>query len=176
MIGLMLMKGGERLIVLGIDPGLATMGWGVISSQRGSQSLIEAGAIITTPRQTLPERLKQIKCDMETLLLRFKPDEIAFEELFFARNVTTALTVGAARGVAVAACAEYTQSLYEYTPLQIKQAIVGYGNAEKRQVQQMVKLILGLPDIIRPDDAADAVAIAMTHANTGVSKEQFRMK
>lgn len=164
------------MIVLGIDPGLATMGWGVIESLQGSQRLIEAGAIITTPKQTLPDRLKQIMADMQALLLRFRPEEIAFEELFFAKNVTTALTVGAARGVAVAICADYTDALYEYTPMQVKQAIVGYGGAEKRQIQQMVKLMLKLPDIIRPDDAADAVAIAMTHANTGMAKSQFKMK
>ncbi len=165
-----------RVRVLGIDPGLATLGWGVIESDHGKQRLLDAGAIITTPKQTLPDRLKQIQTDMQTLLTLHQPDEIAFEELFFARNVTTALTVGAARGVAVAVCAAYTDRLYEYTPMQVKQALVGWGSADKRQIQQMVKLLLHLDDIIRPDDAADAVAIAMTHGSAGAAREQFKMK
>lgn len=164
------------MVILGIDPGLATLGWGVIDADKGRQRLIEYGCILTTPRQRLPERLKQINDDMRALLLRFQPDEIAFEELFFAKNVTTAFTVGAARGVSIAACAEHTQSLYEYTPMQVKQAIVGYGSAEKHQVQHMVKLLLHMEDIARPDDAADAIAIALTHAATGAAKIQFRMK
>lgn len=164
------------MIILGIDPGLATMGWGVIEAERGRQRLVEYGCILTTPKQRFPERLKQIYDDMLTLLNRFSPEEIAFEELFFAKNVTTALTVGAARGVSVAACANYTENLYEYTPMQVKQAIVGYGGAEKHQVQQMVKLLLRMEDIARPDDAADAIAIALTHAATGAAKSEFRMK
>ena len=149
------------MIVLGVDPGLATLGWGVIEAERGSQRLVDYGCILTTPR---------------ALLRQYRPEEIAFEELFFARNVTTALTVGAARGVSLAACAEYTDRLYEYTPMQVKQAIAGYGKAEKQQVQQMVKLLLHMQDIARPDDAADAIAIALTHAATGPAREQFKMK
>ena len=164
------------MVILGIDPGLATLGWGVIDAQPGRQRLIEYGCILTTPDQRFPERLKQIGEDMRALLQRFQPEEIAFEELFFARNVTTALTVGAARGVSLAACAEYTDRLYEYTPMQVKQAIVGYGKAEKQQVQQMVKLLLHMQDIARPDDAADAIAIALTHAATCPAREQFKMK
>ncbi|MEG0269791.1 MAG: crossover junction endodeoxyribonuclease RuvC, partial [Clostridia bacterium] len=98
------------------------------------------------------------------------------EELFFAKNVTTAFTVGAARGVSIAVCAEYSDLLYEYTPMQVKQAVAGYGGADKAQVQQMVKLLLGMNEIVRPDDAADAIAIALTHAATGASKVQFEMK
>ena len=164
------------MIVLGIDPGLATLGWGVIDAGRGGQRLIEYGAIITPADMPLPQRLLNIHTDVSTLLTRFAPEEIAFEELFFARNVTTALTVGAARGVTVAACAAYTDRLYEYTPMQVKQAVVGYGKADKHQVQHMVKLLLHLDDIPRPDDAADAVAIALTHSATGPAKIQFRMK
>ncbi len=164
------------MVVLGIDPGLATLGWGVIEAGQGRQRLIEYGCILTTPRQRFPDRLKQISEDMKTLLQRFQPDEIAFEELFFAKNVTTAFTVGAARGVSIAACAEYTDKLYEYTPMQVKQAVVGYGGAEKQQVQQMVKLLLHMEEIARPDDAADAIAIALTHAATGPAKRQFEMK
>ena len=154
------------MVILGIDPGLATLGWGVIDAQPGRQRLIEYGCILTTPDQRFPERLKQIGEDMRALLQRFQPEEIAFEELFFAKNVTTALNVGAARGVSIAACAEYTDQLYEYTPLQIKQAVVGYGRADKNQVQMMVKTILSLKDIPKPDDAADAVAVAICHAHS----------
>jgi len=164
------------MIVLGIDPGLATLGWGVIEAGAGRQRLIDFGCILTTPDQSLPNRLLCIQTEMAALLTRFQPDEIAFEELFFAKNVTTAFTVGAARGVCIAVCAAYTGKLYEYTPMQVKQAMVGYGKAEKRQIQEMVKLLLHMECIARPDDAADALAIALTHSATGVSSQQFRMK
>jgi len=164
------------MIVLGIDPGLATLGWGVIEAGGGRQKLVDYGCICTVPQNTLPERLLLIRGDMEALIERFQPDEIAFEELFFAKNVTTALTVGAARGVSVAVCAAYTGKLYEYTPMQVKQAMVGYGKAEKRQIQEMVKLLLHMDAIARPDDAADALAIALTHAATGAASCQFLMK
>ena len=162
--------------ILGIDPGLATLGWGVIEAEGGRQRLINYGCILTTPQQRLPERLKQISEDMRDLLTLYQPDEIAFEELFFAKNVTTAFTVGAARGVSIAACAAYTDRLFEYTPMQVKQAIVGYGKAEKQQIQQMVKLLLKMDHIAKPDDAADAIAIALTHAATGPARKQFLMK
>ena len=161
--------------ILGIDPGLATLGWGVIEAEGGRQQLVNYGCILTTPQQRFPERLKQIGEDMRDLLTLYKPDEIAFEELFFAKNVTTAFTVGAARGVSIAACAAYTDRLFEYTPMQVKQAIVGYGKAEKQQIQQMVKLLLGLKEIPKPDDAADAVAVAMTHAQSLHFGQDFRM-
>ena len=164
------------MVVLGIDPGLATLGWGAIEAERGKQRLIDYGCILTTPQQRFPERLRQIGEDMRALLKTYKPEELAFEELFFAKNVTTALTVGAARGVSIAACAEYTDRLYEYPPMQVKQAIVGYGKAEKQQIQQMVKLLLHMEEIAKPDDAADAIAIALTHAATGPAREQFKMK
>lgn len=164
------------MVVLGIDPGLATLGWGVVEAERGAQKLIEYGCIITTPKQRLPERLRQIGEEMRALINRFKPQEIAFEELFFAKNVTTAFTVGAARGVSIAVCAEYTDRLYEYTPMQVKQAVAGYGGAEKRQVQQMVKLLLHMDHIVTPDDAADALAIAITHSAVGPGREMFLMK
>jgi crossover junction endodeoxyribonuclease RuvC len=162
--------------ILGIDPGLATLGWGVIEAEAGRQRLVEYGCILTTPQQRLPDRLKQIGEDMRDLLTLYHPDEIAFEELFLAKNVTTAFSVGAARGVSIAACAAYTDRLFEYTPMQVKQAIVGYGKAEKQQIQQMVKLLLKMDHIAKPDDAADAIAIALTHAATGPAREQFLMK
>lgn len=164
------------MIVLGIDPGLATLGWGVIEVAGGRQRLIDYGCILTTPDQSLPNRLLCIQNDMGTLIAQYKPDEIAFEELFFAKNVTTAFTVGAARGVSIAVCAAYTDRLFEYTPMQVKQAMVGYGKAEKRQIQEMVKLLLHMEQIARPDDAADALAIALTHSATGPASRQFLMK
>lgn len=164
------------MVVLGVDPGLATLGWGVIEASGARQRLLGYGCILTTPQQTLPDRLLTIRREMETLIVMHHPDEIAFEELFFARNVTTALTVGAARGVSVAVCAAFTDRLFEYTPMQVKQAMVGYGKADKRQVQEMVKLLLHMEAIARPDDAADALAVALTHAATGVAGSQFRMK
>lgn len=162
--------------ILGIDPGLATLGYGVIDAAGSRLTLVKAGAVITTPDMITPDRLRAIRRDIFQLLELYRPDQIAFEELFFAKNVTTGMNVAAARGVAVCTCAEYTGELYEYTPMRIKQAVVGYGKADKHQIQQMVKMILGLSDIIRPDDAADAVAAAITHANSGMLREQFRMK
>lgn len=164
------------MIVLGIDPGLATLGWGVIDAGGGRQKLIDYGCILTTPQQSLPNRLLAIQNEMAELLAQYKPDEIAFEELFFAKNVTTAFTVGAARGICIAVCAAHTEKLYEYTPMQVKQAMVGYGKAEKRQIQEMVKLLLRMEAIARPDDAADALAIALTHSATGPASCQFLMK
>ncbi len=164
------------MIILGIDPGLATLGWGVIEAAGGRQRLVDVGCILTTPKETLPQRLKRIQQDMRALLNAYKPDEIAFEELFFAKNVTTAFTVGAARGVSIAVCAEHTDKLYEYTPMQVKQAVTGFGGADKKQVQQMVKMLLNMDAIVKPDDAADALAIALTHGATGAAKAQFVMK
>ena len=113
---------------------------------------------------------------LKELIVKFQPAEIVFEELFFAKNITTAMAVASARGVALCACSDSGLPLYEYTPMQIKQAVTGYGKADKMQVQQMVKMMLNLPAIIRPDDAADAVAAALTHAASGRMKEQFLMK
>jgi len=162
--------------ILGIDPGLATMGYGIIDDNGKKPVFVTAGAIITTPDMRFSDRLLKISRDTRDLITLYRPDDIVFEELFFARNVTTALLVGAARGVALSVCAEFTPNLYEYTPMQIKQAVVGYGKADKHQVQHMVKLLMGLPDIIRPDDAADAVAAALTHFNAGRQKSQYLMK
>ena len=162
--------------ILGIDPGLATMGWGVVDSDGKRNQLVQCGAVITPPDMPMHERLHKIFLDVSCLCNTYAPDEIVFEELFFAKNVTTALNVGAARGCALCACSEYGKTMYEYTPMQIKQAVTGYGKADKLQVQQMVKMILNLPAIIRPDDAADAVAAALTHAAAGRMKDQFLMK
>lgn len=163
--------------ILGIDPGLATMGWGVVDTEGGNLSYVACDIISTPADMPFPERLSSISSQLQEILHTYEPDEIVFEELFFARNVTTAFTVGAARGVAIMICAGYRpDNLYEYTPMQIKQAVVGYGNADKHQVQQMVKMIMHLNAPPRPDDAADAVAAAITHANAGQARFQFKMK
>ena len=162
--------------ILGIDPGLATMGWGVLETEGGKSRLVECGAVITPPDMPMHRRLHHIFLGVKELIVTYQPEEIVFEELFFAKNITTGMNVSAARGVALCACSEAGLPLYEYTPMQIKQAVTGYGKADKQQVQQMVKMLLGLPAIIRPDDAADAVAAALTHAASGRMKEQFLMK
>lgn len=164
------------MIILGIDPGIAIMGYGVIESDGSKHRLIQYGALTTAAHTPTPSRLRAIFTGVNQLMDMFTPDDVAFEELFFARNVTTALMVGAARGAAIISAAEYTESLYEYTPMQIKQAVTGYGKADKKQIQQMVKLLLGMKEIPKPDDAADAIACAITHCQCGAAREQFRMK
>ena len=167
---------GDFLVVLGIDPGYALMGWGVVKSEGSKMQLVNYGCIETKAGVPMQNRLRTLQLGVRDLLAMYRPDDVAFEELFFARNVTTALMVGAARGAAIIAAAEYTENLYEYTPMQIKQAITGYGKADKKQIQQMVKLLLKLDEIPKPDDAADAIACAITHCQAGVARSQFLMK
>ena len=169
-------KRGGLLIGLGIDPGYALMGWGVVEAEGSRMRLVNYGCIETKAGVPMQDRLRALQLGVRDLLNIYRPDDVAFEELFFARNVTTALMVGAARGAAIIAAAEYTRNLYEYTPMQIKQAITGYGKADKKQIQQMVKLLLKLDEVPRPDDAADAVACAITHCQAGVARSQFLMK
>lgn len=138
--------------------------------------LVNYGCVETKAGQPMQHRLRALQLGVQTLVNTYRPDDVAFEELFFARNVTTALMVGAARGAAIIAAAEYTENLYEYTPMQIKQAVTGYGKADKKQIQQMVKLLLHMDAVPTPDDAADAIAAAITHAQTGPAKVQFKMK
>ena len=164
------------MIVLGIDPGYALMGWSVVECEGSRMKLINYGCIETKAGVPMPDRLRTLQLGIRDLLAIYHPDDVAFEELFFARNVTTALMVGAARGAAIIAAAEYTRNLYEYTPMQIKQAVTGYGKADKKQVQQMVKLLLKLEEIPKPDDAADAIACAITHCQAGHARQQFLMK
>ena len=154
------------MTILGIDPGLATMGWGAISYDGVKPKILDYGALITPPDMPMPQRLMSLYDGVEELCRRFDPDDIAMEELFFCKNVTTAIAVGEARGAALVAMRKHTNNLFEYTPMQIKQAVTGYGKADKKQVQQMVKLLLNLPEIPRPDDAADGLAIAITHAHS----------
>lgn len=153
--------------VLGIDPGLAIVGYGVVDmDERGRLKLIDFGTILTFPKEAFPVRLRQVASGMRMLIERFSPDQIAFEELFFNKNITTGIQVAHARGAALVAASEYTDALYEYTPSQVKQAVTGYGKAEKHQVQMMICALLGIREIPRPDDAADAVAVAVCHAHS----------
>lgn len=153
--------------MLGIDPGTAITGYGAVAhDQRGSPVLLACGVIRTPSDMPMPLRLREIFTDMQALIDEFRPNEVAVEKLFFGRNVTTAITVGQARGAVLLAAALRDLPVVEYTPAEVKQAISGYGNAEKRQMQEMVMRLLDLPTIPEPDDAADGVAIALCHLQT----------
>ena len=164
------------MIILGIDPGLATLGYGVIEADNQNRRLIQFGTLTTPAGQPMPQRLRAIFQGMNQLMDIYRPDDVAFEELFFSKNITTGMAVSAARGVALVAVVQRTDNLYEYTPMQIKQAVTGYGGADKHQVQQMVKMLLNMKDIARPDDAADAIAVALTHANSMNMKKMFKIQ
>lgn len=164
------------MIILGIDPGLATLGYGVIEAEREKRRLIQFGTLTTPAGQPMPQRLRAIFQGMNQLMDIYQPDDVAFEELFFSKNITTGMAVSAARGVALVAVVQRTDNLYEYTPMQIKQAVTGYGGADKHQVQMMVKMLLNMKEIARPDDAADALAVALTHANSMHMKKMFRIQ
>ena len=157
------------MIILGIDPGLAIVGWAVIETVRGNSRPIAFGAI-TTPAKTLVEsRLAIIENDLTEIIKKYKPDEMAVEELFFNTNITTGIAVAEARGVILCTAYKLGVKISEYTPLQVKQAVVGYGKAEKKQVISMVTSILKLPKPPKPDDTADAVAIALCHGQCAAS-------
>ncbi len=157
------------MLILGIDPGYAIVGFGLVESQGMRQRLVACGAINTPAGVRLSARLWQIGRDLEELIERFHPDALAIEELFFNNNVTTGIGVAQARGVILMTAEKAGLPIYEYNPSQVKQAVVGYGKAEKRQVMDMTKRILGLPAVPKPDDAADAVAIALCHARSSTS-------
>lgn len=154
--------------ILGIDPGTATTGFGVIKKDGGRLTFVDAGVISTTPDEEMHHRLVRIDECLEQLIREHRPDMVVVEQLYFATNVTTAITVGQARGVVLLAAGRHKLPVHEYTPLQVKQAVTGYGKADKRQIQEMVKMVLQLDGIPKPDDAADGLAIAITHANQGV--------
>ena len=164
------------MVILGIDPGLATLGYGVIETQGDRRNMIQFGTVTTPAGVAMPYRLRAIAQGVRQLMDVYQPDEVAFEELFFSKNITTGMAVSMARGVALATVVERTDNLYEYTPMQIKQAVTGYGGADKHQVQLMVKMLLGMKDIARPDDAADALAVALTHANSMHAKHLFKIQ
>ena len=155
--------------ILGIDPGVAIVGFGVVDSEGGTQRMVQYGAINTPANTPLAARLVQIEQDLMELLNQFKPDEVAIEELFFSKNITTGIAVAHARGVILATVEKAGIPLYEYTPMQVKQAVVGYGLAEKNQVMDMTKRLLKLRSVPKPDDAADALAIAICHARSATS-------
>lgn len=155
--------------ILGIDPGVAIVGFGLIESDRGTLRMLQYGAITTPAGLPLAARLAQINRDMEELIDTFRPDEISVEELFFSKNITTGIAVAHARGVILCAAEKKKIPIYEYTPMQVKQAVVGYGLADKKQVMDMIRRLLKLKAVPRPDDAADALAIALCHARSATS-------
>ena len=154
------------MIILGIDPGVATVGFGVISYVGGAPGIKRYGVITTTAGTRLALRLKQIHDDVHELIATFKPDTIAVEELFFNTNLKTAIAVAHGRSAVILAGEEHGIPMFEYTPLQIKKAVVGYGHAEKKQVMDMVRHLLSMDEIPKPDDAADALAVALCHGRS----------
>lgn len=157
------------LRILGIDPGVATIGFGLVEADRNRYQLLRCGVITTPAHTSLASRLDQIYHDLSELLDAFQPDAVSIEELFFNTNITTGIAVAHGRGVILLACQQAGVKIFEYTPLQVKQAVVGYGRAEKKQVMEMVRRICNLKSAPKPDDAADAVALALCHARSTTS-------
>ena len=155
--------------ILGIDPGIAIVGFGLIESNRGSVRMLQYGAVTTEAGLPLATRLVQIENDMTALIAQLKPDEIAVEELFFSKNITTGIAVAHGRGVILCTAERLGVPIFEYTPMQVKQAVAGYGLADKKQVMDMTKRLLKLKAVPKPDDAADAMAIAICHARSATS-------
>ncbi len=151
--------------ILGIDPGFGIVGYGVLNIKGNAETIVDYGIIRTKTDEPLSKRLFFIYEKLCDLILTYKPDESAIEELYFFKNVTTAISVGEARGVIILALEKFNVKIYEYTPMEVKVAVTGYGKATKRQVQEMVRVILEMNEIPRPDDAADALAIALCHAH-----------
>lgn len=149
--------------IIGIDPGTGILGFGVVDTANGKSKLVTAGVITTPPHTPLDERLEEIFDGLTDIIAETKPDVMSVEKLFFARNVTTAMSVASARGVAILTGRKAKLPIAEYTPMQIKQTLTGYGKADKKQVQEMVRMQLGLKEVPKPDDAADALAAAITH-------------
>ncbi len=163
------------MLVIGIDPGTAITGYGLVSEDdRGDLRAVAYGVVTTKAGLPMPERLLVLYRELQDILTRYRPESGAVEKLFFQRNVTTAISVGQARGVSMLALAEAGLPVDEYTPMEIKQAVAGYGGADKRQVQYMVRALLGLEEIPRPDDAADALAVAICHLHTARTRRMAR--
>ncbi len=158
------------MIILGVDPGLAIVGWGVVDYNKGRFKTLGYGAVRTEAGLTTEERLAIIYRDMNRIIDHFHPEEMAVEELFFTNNITTGIRVAEARGIILLCGQQKGLKIAEYTPPQVKQAVVGYGKAEKKQVMTMVTSILGLKEIPKPDDTADALAIAVCHGHSGASR------
>ena len=157
------------MIILGIDPGVATIGFGVVRAERQKNTLLRYGVITTPAGIPLSRRLLQISQDMEELIHTFRPDEMAVEELFFSKNITTGISVAHGRGVILLAAEKLGVPIFEYTPMQVKQAVAGYGGAQKLQVMKMTQRLLKMKHLPRPDDAADALAIAICHSRAATS-------
>ena len=155
--------------ILGIDPGIAIVGFGLVESNRGSVRMLQYGAVTTEAGLPLATRLVQIENDMTALIAQLKPDEIAVEELFFSKNITTGIAVAHGRGVILCTAERLGVPIFEYTPMQVKQAVAGYGLADKKQVMDKTKRLLKLKAVPKPDDAADALAIAICHARSATS-------
>ena len=155
--------------ILGIDPGYAIVGWGIVDYKGNNFKAVDYGAITTQAKTPFPSRLMKIYNDLTLIVQQFEPNVMAIEKLYFNTNTTTAIDVAQARGVIILAAQQYSIDIFEYTPLQVKQSVVGYGRAEKKQVQEMTKLILGLEKIPKPDDTADALAMAICHAHSSGS-------
>lgn len=162
--------------VLGLDPGLAIVGYSILDYTGNRFSVITYDAIRTKAGVPFPERLELIFNELSNVIRKYQPDEMAIEELFFNKNITTAISVAHARGVEVLAAKVHQVPTFEYTPLQIKKAVVGYGYAEKKQVQQMVKTLLNLREVPKPDDVADAVAVAICHCHSLKQKDLFLLR
>lgn len=162
------------MIILGIDPGLATTGYGVIEKNaRGEFRAIDCGVVLTPKEEGLPVRLALLEEGLQKILQKYRPEEVAMEELFFSKNITTGIAVAHARGVALLTCVKECGKLYEYTPMQIKQALTGYGKADKKQIQSVVASMLRLKEIPKPDDAADALGVALCHGFSNRFGELF---
>ena len=162
------------MIILGIDPGIATLGYGVIEKdERGNFRAVDYGVVLTPKDEGLPVRLAMLEEGVQKILDKYRPDEVAMEELFFSKNITTGIAVAHARGVALLTCVKACGKLYEYTPMQIKQALTGYGKADKKQIQSVVASMLRLQTIPKPDDAADALGIALCHGFSNRFGELF---
>ncbi len=163
--------------VIGFDPGFAIVGYGVLDYEDFRNVRVVDYGVITTPKEeSFPVRLALIYKGVQELIEKYKPDEVAVEELFFNTNITTGINVAHARGVLLLAAIHHCGCLYEYTPLQIKQAMTGYGKATKKQIQEMVRVYLALSKIPNPDDAADALAVALTHIQTGIMTDKFYIR
>lgn len=158
------------MVILGIDPGLAIVGWGVLEYKNGKFKPLGYGAITTPKEMNTQQRLKKIYDDLAEIIKKYRPEQVAIEELFFNTNTTTGIRVSEARGVILLICEQAHMGIFEYTPLQVKQAVVGYGRAEKKQVITMVTMLLGLASPPKPDDTADALAIAICHGHSGASR------
>ncbi len=164
------------MIILGIDPGTATTGFGVLESSGGKVKMIEYGTVLTSKELSMPERLKILGIEIEKIIEKFVPEVMAIEELFYFKNKKTVISVGQARGVALFVGKSNNLEIREYTPLQVKQSVTGYGRADKRQVQMMVKNILKLEKIPKPDDAADALAVCLCCSSSVIFERKVESK